>query len=261
MSATALLFAFGAGLASFVSPCVLPLVPVYLAQLVGPGILFGQAQARAGTTKTSSAIASGMAASAPVGNAQTLSGHAAPLRQTAAFVAGFGLAFIALGATASELGALLTAHQQALRRVGGVALMLFGLHVAGLVRIPWLERERRLTLRMGKPGYATALAMGVVFGIGWTPCVGPYLASILVLAANAHTLRAGVGLLAVYALGLGLPFLLVAAAFDRLAPVLKRLSPYLPVIERVAGLLLVALGVIIFFNWLLFVNSWIKIGV
>lgn len=248
MSATALLFAFGAGLASFVSPCVLPLVPVYFVQLVGPGILAGGAGDGLALDKTAGAVDIGR-------------WRAAPLLHAAAFVAGFSLAFIALGATASELGTLLSAHQEALRRIGGVALVIFGLHVAGILRVPWLERERRLILRIGTPGYVASLALGLVFGIGWTPCVGPYLASILVLAASAHTLSAGVGLLAVYALGLGLPFLMVGAAFDRLAPALTRLSPYLPLIERIAGLLLVALGVVFVFNWLLFVNSWVKIGV
>lgn len=255
MSLTAVLLAFGAGLASFVSPCVLPLVPIYLAQLVGPGILFGAARSSVNTS-----AGAGQPDSVSLTATAARSWRTAPLPHAAAFVVGFSLAFIALGATASALGALLTAHQDALRRVGGVALVLFGLHVAGIMRIPWLERERRLTLRVGTPGYAASVGMGLVFGIGWTPCVGPYLASILVLAANAHTLAAGVGLLAVYALGLGLPFLLVGAAFDRLAPALKRLSPYLPAIERVAGALLVALGIVIFFNWLLFVNSWVKIG-
>lgn len=251
MSTTALLFAFGAGLASFVSPCVLPLVPIYFVQLVGPGILLG-----AGQPNTSAATDGVALKKVPGGRWQ-----AAPLLHAAAFVAGFGLAFIALGATASELGSLLSTHGDVLRRVGGVTLVIFGLHVGGIIRIPWLERERRFTFRIGTPGYVASLAMGLVFGIGWTPCVGPYLASILLLAANAHTLGAGVGLLAVYALGLGLPFLLVGAAFDRLAPLLKRLSPYLPLIDRIAGLLLVALGIVIFFNWLVFVNSWVKIGV
>ncbi|HEV7129343.1 MAG TPA: cytochrome c biogenesis protein CcdA [Ktedonobacterales bacterium] len=247
MTVTAMLYAFGVGLASFVSPCVLPLVPIYIAQLVGPGVLGSQARAGA------SAIAPDTPPAARW--------RPEPLLHAAAFVAGFGLAFVALGATASELGALLATQQAVLRRIGGVLLVLFGLHVAGIIRVPGLNRERRFTLRVGTPGYATSLAMGLVFAIGWTPCVGPYLASILVLAAAAHTLGIGVGLLAIYALGLGVPFLLVGAAFDRLAPVLKRLSSSLPTIERVAGLLLVALGIVVFFNWLLYLNSWFPVRI
>jgi cytochrome c-type biogenesis protein len=140
--------------------------------------------------------------------------------------------------------------------VGGLALVAFGLHVAGIIRVPGLERERRYYLRTGTPGYFTSLALGFVFAVGWTPCVGPFLAGVLVLAAQAGTLSAGVILLAVYALGLGLPFLAVAAGFDRLRPAIKGLGPHLGLIERVAGLLLAALGVVVFFNWLLVINSW-----
>jgi cytochrome c-type biogenesis protein len=244
MSLTILLSAFGAGVASFLSPCVLPLVPVYVAQLVGPSVW--QAQRSGGTAGAPSAVAAT---------------EGAPLRldtlvHASAFVAGFGLAFVALGASASALGTLLAQHQEALRRVGGVALVLFGLHVAGVVQIPGLQREHRFSLRTGKPGYITSVGLGLVFAIGWTPCVGPFLASILVLAAQAGTLTAGVLLLAAYSLGLGLPFLLVGAGFDRVGPLIKRLGPHVETVERVAGTLLVVLGIVIIFNWLLIINSW-----
>lgn len=257
MTTAMLLSAFAAGLVSFLSPCVLPLVPVYIAQLVGPSVWEAQTAAVAvgGGTAAGESAASGMAsgmASVRWSGARRM----ATLTHALAFVGGFALAFVALGATASALGALLAQHQEALRRVGGVALVLFGLHVAGVVRIPGLERERRYYLRTGTPGYVTSLGLGFVFAVGWTPCVGPFLASVLVLAAQAGTLGAGVALLAVYALGLGVPFLAVAAGFDRLRPLIKGLGPHLGLIERVAGLLLAALGVVVFFNWLVLVNSW-----
>lgn len=242
MTTATLFYAFAAGLASFLSPCVLPLVPVYVAQLVGPSIWQGE-------TATGDGLRAPGVARLPGGT----------LLHAATFVAGFGLTFVALGATASVLGSLLTTYQEQVRQVGGIALVLFGLHVAGLLRVPGLARERRFYLRVGTPGYAASFAIGVVFAFGWTPCVGPYLASILVLAAQARTLGAGVGLLAVYALGLGLPFLTVGAAFDRLAPAVKRLTPYMGTIERASGLLLAAFGVAIFFNWLLVINSWFRI--
>jgi cytochrome c-type biogenesis protein len=252
VTAAALFYAFIAGLASFLSPCVLPLAPVYIAQLVGPSIWQGASAANGGT---------GTDAGGGTGAGGSLRGHMRTLLHAASFVAGFGLTFIALGATASVLGSLLARYQELLREVGGIVLVLFGLHVAGIIRVPGLDRERRFYLRAGAPGYASSFAIGVIFAFGWTPCVGPYLASILALAAQARTLGSGVGLLAVYALGLGLPFLVVGAAFDRLAPAVKRLAPYLGAIERVSGLLLAGLGVAIFFNWLLVISSWFRIPV
>ena len=247
MIVPALLSAFAAGLFSFLSPCVLPLVPVYIAQLVGPSVWEAQALSTDGATAE---------AASRGGQRWFSTRQIGTFTHALAFVGGFALAFVALGATASALGVLLAQHQETLRRIGGIALVAFGLHVAGIIRLPGLERERRYYLRTGTPGYITSLALGFVFAVGWTPCVGPFLAGVLVLAAQAGTLSLGVLLLTVYALGLGLPFLVVAAGFDRLRPAIKGLGPYLGTIERVAGMLLAALGVAVFFNWLLVINSW-----
>lgn len=229
-----LLGAFVAGVLSFVSPCVLPLTPVYLAQLVGPAIW----------------------ESASLSEAERARQRVATLLHAAAFVAGFTVTFIALGATASVLGSYLFNHQVALRRIGGVVLVLFGLHVAGVLRLPGLDRQKRLGLRVGRSSYPASFLVGLIFALGWTPCVGPILAGILLLAAQSQTLATGVGLLAIYSLGLGLPFLALGAAFDRLAPALKRLTPHLRLIEGVTGALLALMGVVIFFNWLLIINGW-----
>lgn len=229
--------AFLAGLLSFASPCVLPLTPVYIAQLVGPGIW--------------------QVSSAEQHERQRI--RRVALATALAFVGGFSLAFIALGATASELGSLLAAHATLLRQIGGGALIVLGLYLTGLLPLPWLDRTRRIPLRMGKPGYATSFVVGLIFALGWTPCVGPILAGILALAAQSGTLSAGVLLLAVYALGLGLPFLALGLAFDRLAPLLGRLRRWSRLIEALTGLLLVLMGVMIFMNWLLVVNSWIPL--
>ena len=233
MGAVPLFAAFLAGLLSFVSPCVLPLTPVYIARLVGPSIWEGQ---------------------------QTDKAKRAALRRTttlhaAAFVLGFTLTFIALGATASELGAFLSERQLALREIGGALLAILGAHVAGLIRIPGLNLERRFSVQVGQSSYAASLLIGLIFALGWTPCVGPILASILVIAAQSQGLGAGVLLLAIYSLGLGLPFLALGLAFDRLAPLLKRLTPHLRAIELVTGGLLAFMGVAIFFNWLFVLNS------
>ncbi|MGZ3601774.1 MAG: cytochrome c biogenesis CcdA family protein [Ktedonobacterales bacterium] len=233
MAHVSLVGAFLAGLLSFVSPCVLPLTPAYIAQLAGPAIW----RTREMEPRERSSMR------------LTTSLHAA------AFVAGFTTTFIALGATASVLGAFLSAHQDVLRQVGGLVLIAFGLHIAGVLRLPGLDRERRFSLRPTNTGYATSFLVGLIFALGWTPCVGPILASILIIAAQAHTLGAGVLLLASYSLGLGIPFLTLGIAFDRIAPALKRLTPHMRTIEMVTGALLVLMGVVIFFNWLLIINA------
>jgi cytochrome c-type biogenesis protein len=228
-----LLGALLAGLLSFVSPCVLPLTPVYIARLAGPALW------EAGTLKG--------AARAAQRRVTTL--HAV------AFVAGFTTAFLALGATASVIGAFLNAHAILLRQIGGVLLVLFGLHVMGVLQIPGLNRERRMDLRPAGTSYGSSYLIGLVFALGWTPCIGPILASILLLAAQASTLSSGVLLLFVYSLGLGIPFLALGVAFDRVAPALKRLTPHLRTVEIVTGALLVLMGVVIFNNWLFLINS------
>src|SRR5262249_28335063 len=118
-----------------------------------------------------------------------------------------------------------------------------------------LDRERRPTLHPGSSGYPASFLIGLVFGLGWSPCVGPVLTAILLLASQSGTLSAGVLLLFVYSLGLGLPFLALGAAFDRLAPTLKRLTPYLRTVELITGALLVLMGAVIYFNWLLVING------
>jgi cytochrome c-type biogenesis protein len=233
MPAAGLFGAFLAGLLSFFSPCVLPLTPIYVAQLVGPSVWR--------TERT------GDHSSRP---------RRATLLHAAAFVGGFSLVFIALGATASALGAFLAGHAELLRQIAGVVLIVFGLYVAGILRIPSLDRERRFSLRFGQASYPASFAVGIAFGLGWTPCVGPILAGILLIAAQAATLQYGVLLLAVYSLGLGIPFLALGLGFETIAPRLKRLAPYLPLIERGTGVLLILLGVVIFLNWLLYLNAW-----
>lgn len=233
MSSIPLVVAFFAGLLSFVSPCVLPLTPIYIARLVGPSVWEGK----------------------QADPAQRALRRRVTTLHAASFVGGFTVTFITLGATASALGSFLSAHQLALREIGGVALVLMGAQVAGLIRAPWLNAERRFSAPAQQRSYPVSFLIGLIFALGWSPCVGPVLAGILALAAIAGHLSAGVLLLAVYSLGLGLPFLALGFAFDWLAPQLKRLTPHLPLIERVTGGLLMFMGVAIFFNWLFTLNS------
>lgn len=216
--------AFLAGLASFLSPCVLPLVPIYLAQLVGPSVY----QA----TNTD----------------RTLSTRVITFCHAALFVGGFTLAFIALGATASTLGSLLRANIGILRQAGGIILIVMGLSMTGILRIPFLERQRRFVFQPDRPSYPASLLFGIIFGIAWTPCSGPILGSILTLAAGSATLQQGVWLLLVYSLGLGVPFLLLGLGFNQLSVALKWLKPHLGKIEVGTGALMIGLGIVIFFN-------------
>ena len=214
-----LLAALGAGILSFVSPCVLPLVPVYIGYV--SGATTGQPEGRA---------------------------RAAALWQSLLFVLGFSAVFVVLGASAGLLGAGLNEYLPLLRQAGGVLLVIFGLHIMGVFTIPLLHYDRRLDYRPTSVGGITAILVGMVFALGWTPCVGPILAAILLLASDSATAGQGALLLAVYSLGLGIPFLLTALALGSANRLLKRMNRYYHAIEVVSGLFLILLGVLLFTN-------------
>jgi cytochrome c-type biogenesis protein len=213
--------ALGAGLASFLSPCVLPLVPIYLAQLVGPSVIQSTEQ-------------------------RTFSMRLYTFLHALCFVLGFSLTFIALGATASVIGHFLKDNQILLRHVGGVLLVILGIHFSGLWRLPFLYREARFHYRISRPSFPASFLMGIIFSIGWTPCVGVILSGILILASASQTLQSGIALLAVYSLGLGLPFLAMGLAANVVSGWLKRLKPHLGKIEIATGVLLMVVGVAMF---------------
>ena len=203
-----ILAALVAGIVSFLSPCVLPLVPPYIVYLTG-------------TTIEQVAAAQPIAVS-----------RRAVMMAALAFVAGFSTVFVALGASASLAGALLRAWSQELSIVAGVVIIIMGLHFLGLTRIGVLMREKRLPIP--RPvGLGGAYVMGLAFAFGWTPCIGPILAAILSLAASEATVAKGAGLLAVYSAGLGIPFLIAAFAIDSFAGALARCRAWLPTVERV----------------------------
>lgn len=226
--------AFIAGLASFLSPCVLPLVPIFLAQMVGQSV----SQA-----------------------ANTLARRMATFLHSLAFVTGFTLAFIALGATASTLGSFLHANQFLLREIGGALLVIIGLHITGVLKLPFLYWQKRFEFHPTRPSYPASLLIGLIFAIGWTPCVGLILGPILGLAANAATLRQGVALLLVYSLGLGIPFLLLGLGLDRFSQLLRWLKPHLGKIEIATGVMMIALGILIYFNLLITLNRFFNFGI
>ncbi|MFZ0557907.1 MAG: cytochrome c biogenesis protein CcdA [Methylovirgula sp.] len=209
--------AAAAGLLSFLSPCVLPLVPPYLTFI-------------AGTTIEDVAYERVTRARRDVVLAAVL------------FVLGFSTVFVALGATASVFGEVLRAHIAALSLVAGVAIILMGLHFLGVFRFGFLYREKRVEVK--KPlGLWGAYVMGLAFAFGWTPCIGPILAAILAIAASEETAWRGAGLLAVYSLGLGVPFLIAAVALEVFIGFLKRFRAHFGTVERIVGVLLIATGI------------------
>jgi cytochrome c-type biogenesis protein len=221
-----------AGLVSFLSPCVLPLVPPYLAYLAGTSL-----QRR---TETGPAVQASKATVA-----------AAVL-----FVAGFSTVFIAFGASASGIGSLLRFYSNELAIIAGIAIIIMGLHFLGLTPISWLNRQARFELQ--KPiGLWGAYAMGLAFALGWTPCIGPILATILAVAASKATIAKGASLLAVYSLGLGLPFIIAAFAVEPFAAFLARFRKYLRYMERVMGALLVLTGIAFLTGLFSQLNTWL----
>ncbi|HUI12894.1 MAG TPA: cytochrome c biogenesis protein CcdA [Xanthobacteraceae bacterium] len=207
-----------AGMLSFLSPCVLPLVPPYLVYLTGTSL---------------ERLAD--AESEPQVRRETIA--AAIL-----FVLGFSTVFVALGASASAIGGLLRVYAGPLSILAGLGIIIMGLHFLGLTPIAWLMREKRLEI--AKPvGLWGAYLMGFAFALGWTPCIGPILAAILAVAASETTLAKGAGLLAVYSLGLGVPFLIAALAVEPFAAFLARFRAHLGLVEKAMGGLLVLTGI------------------
>jgi cytochrome c-type biogenesis protein len=222
--------AFAAGLLSFLSPCVLPLVPSYLSFVTGLGM-------------------------------EELESGDAELRRTTLihsllFVAGFSSIFLALGASASFLGQILREYQVWIARIGGVIVLLFGLHLLGLTPFRWLQRERRMHLEHKPVGYVGSFLVGVTFGAGWTPCIGPILGGILTFAATRQTLDEGVLLLAFYSAGLAVPFILSAVGFTWFLATFKRLRRHIVWVERTSGALLVLVGLLLLSGQFTMLASW-----
>jgi len=228
MEEVSFLVAFSAGLLSFLSPCVLPLVPVYLASLAGPEI-FDVKVARKRM---------------PI------------FLHSLSFVLGFSIVFTILGAAAGLVGFTISAHLAVIRQIAGSLLIVFGLFILAALKIPWLNFEKRLNPSLGTTtSYLRSFLTGGIFSIAWTPCVGPILGGILTLALGSETAWQGAYLLATYSLGLGLPFLIMGMAFDFITPLLKRIHRYSTAIYIISGLLLIAVGILILTNRLVWLQG------
>jgi cytochrome c-type biogenesis protein len=211
----AMLIALAAGVLSFLSPCVLPIVPPYLAYM--GGISMGDMRDNATARRR-------------------------VILPALFFVMGLSTVFLLLGFTASVFGAFFLQNQVLFSRISGVVVIVFGLHFLGVFRIPLLDREARLDAGDRGGTALGAYVLGLAFAFGWTPCIGPQLGAILSLAAQEGSVQRGTMLLAVYALGLGLPFLLAALFVERSLGLMQRLKPHMKAIERVMGILLLAVG-------------------
>ena len=211
-------FAFVAGLLSFLSPCVLPLVPVYLASLAGPEIFEAKASKRR----------------IPI------------FLHSLSFVIGFTIVFTIMGVGAGLAGLTINAHLILIRNIAGILLIAFGVFMLVALKVPRLNFEKRLTPTQSRTtSYLRSFLTGSIFCLAWTPCVGPILGGILTLAGSSATAWSGASLLAIYSLGLGIPFLIIGAAFDSITPLIKRIRRYSTAIYIISGALLIWIGVFI----------------
>lgn len=220
-----------AGTLSFLSPCVLALVPGYLSYISGVSI----EELEAGRSRQTARVATA----------------------SVLFVLGFSAVFVALGASASLIGVWLSAYRWWLAKASGVVIVAMGLFLLGWLRVPKMLEEKRFHLgtRKGTPG--AAFLLGLAFGFGWTPCVGPLLASVLAVAGQSQSLRAGVALLSAYSLGLAVPLVLAALAFDRFLGFFDRVKKYLSQVTAVSGLVLVAVGLLVTSGYLPMITGWL----
>ena len=217
--------AAGGGIISFLSPCVLPLVPAYLCLIAGTSL-------EELTTDDEGATLKGI--------------NWRVVAMSILFVLGFSTVFILLGASASFINRLIIEHLDLLSKIAGAVIIIFGIHMTGLVRIPLLYREARFNSIDKPQNWFGPYVIGLAFGFGWTPCIGPILGTILAIAASDSSLGYGISLLGVYSLGLGIPFILAAFAINGFLKFMRRFRRYFKLVEMGTGLILIATGVLIF---------------
>jgi len=222
MENVSLIMAFGGGLLSFFSPCVLPVIPSYVSYITGISFedLTGE-QDKGRIRKVT-------------------------LKNSLSFIAGFSLIFILLGASSSFLGSILSDYQDTVRKIGGVLIVVMGLYIAGILKIGFLMQDKRLHLQNKPAGLLGSFFVGTAFAAGWTPCIGPVLGSILLYASTANSVTSGIELLTAYALGLGIPFLITSLAINTALSYFKKINRYMRVVSVVSGLFLVVVGILLF---------------
>ena len=219
-STISFLAAFAAGLLSFLSPCILPLIPAYISYITG--VSFDELK-----------------------GAQTGAIRKKTLVHSLLFVLGFSAVFITLGASASYLGKLLINYLGLITKIGGTLIIIFGLYLMGVFKLPFLAREKRLTFKTHKGSMAGSVLFGITFAAAWTPCIGPILGSILVLAGTRNSIPEGMWLLGAYSLGIAVPFIISALLINSFLAQFARFKKYLVVVKFVCGLLLMATGILL----------------
>lgn len=210
--------AFSAGFLSFLSPCVLPLIPSYLAFLLGDY------------------------------SDQKKKDKNYSIMPALIFITGFTVVFILLGLSATFLGRFFIRNQAIIRKTSGVVIVIFGLHISGIIKLKWLYYEKKLSITQKSNKYLQSFVLGIGIALAWTPCIGPILSSILILAGNSQNLLTGGFLLFIYSFGFALPFLVTAFAAKKILPAIKKMNKYLNYINIVSGILIIILGILIFTN-------------
>ena len=228
-----LAYALVMGIISFASPCILPLIPSYVSYITG--ISYDELVNRESRRKNINIT----------------------LLHSLAFVAGFSLVFVLLGATASLAGNLLSRYLDVIRVAGGVLIIIMGVFVMDIINIPFLQQEAKVHLKTRPAGYIGTLVVGMIFGAGWTPCTGPFLGSVLTLAMTADTLGRGMALLAFYSLGLGVPFILSAIAISAFLSSFERLKRHFKAIKITSGVILIAMGILLVTDKMTLLTSYI----
>jgi cytochrome c-type biogenesis protein len=229
-----LLAAFAAGFLSFVSPCVLPLIPGYISFVSGISVEEMRGDVAPATSRLQIFLTS------------------------LAFVIGFSIVFVALGASATAVGKFLFARLPLFSKIAGLVLIVFGLHTMGVFRLAFLETEKRVHAQRKPAGPLGAMLVGVAFAFGWTPCIGPILGGILAIAGSRNSVAEGVTLLGVYSLGLGIPFLITSLAINQFFGAAKRIRQYYHAIELTSGALLIAIGVLIISGQLTIITRFLQ---
>jgi len=229
------LIAFSAGLLSFASPCVLPLVPSYITYITGVSF-------------------KDLSEGGSKGKMRWLT-----ISHSLLFIMGFSLIFVLMGASATYLGQVLIQYQSWIMKVGGVLIIILGIHFTGWITIPFLQMERRFELKQKPLGYLGSFLVGVVFAAGWTPCVGPILSTILLYASTAKSFTTGIVLLAAYSMGLGLPFFVASLAFNTFLSAFDKIKRYMRVIMFVSGVFLIVIGILLLTDLFTTLNNYLNI--